>query len=35
MKSKDAYLQRKRDAQQHRIAEAETMIGKKIEVRTE
>lgn len=33
MKSKAAYLKRKRDAQQHRIAEAEAMVGRKIEVR--
>lgn len=33
MKSKDAYLMRKRDSQRHRIVEAEKMVGKKIEVR--
>lgn len=34
MKSKDAYLKRKRDAQQHLITEAKTMVGKNIEVRS-
>lgn len=33
MRSKDAYLKRKRDSQRHRIVEAEKMVGKKIEVR--
>ena len=34
MRSKDAYLKRKRDSQRHRIVEAEKMVGKKIEVRS-
>lgn len=34
MKSKNAYLKRKRDSQRHRIVEAEKVVGKKIEVRS-
>eukprot|EP00752_Nemacystus_decipiens_P010357 g9227.t1 len=32
MRSKDAYLKRKRDSQRHRIVAAEKMVGKKIEI---